>query len=195
MIYASYAYVGSPSVSSFLPAWVQYLLKVKQQTYLPSIALIQQKNIMEVLYKHSPAEKFSLLWLPLGLSQDLEDGLDDDKVNHMLSASINQLSDNLMWMHQYVLIRSDVVMADLDIPSYGEVAVDILVASALGIPVIGVCSKVFQAPHLLNRLECIIHPSKVREFLKTLPGYIPEDVPEAEPKDEQQEAAEGIPDG
>ena len=187
MIYASYAYIGNSAVP---PTWVQHLLVAKQKVYLPSVALVQQKWIMEVLYQHAPAEKLSLLWLPLGLDQTLGESLDDAKVDRMLSASINQLSDNITWAHQYVLVRSDVVMVDLDMPSYGEVAFDILIASALGIPVVGVCSKIFQAPQLLSRFECIIHPSKVQTFLKTLPGYTPEDVPEAETSEEQPEAAE-----
>lgn len=176
LIYTSYPYIGSYHQ---IPAWIQLLMAAKRNVYLPSVPLLKQKELLDILHEQTPKELFKTLWLPLGMDQTLEEPLDEAKVERMLESTINQLSHNLCWKHQYMLIRSDLVMVDLDLPSYGEVAVDVMIASALQIPIIGVCAKIFQAPPIAERLECLIHPSKVQTFLQTLPP--PPETPSEEP--------------
>lgn len=58
----------------------------------------------------------------------------------------------------YVLLRSDIVLVDLNVPSHGGKAQEVLYAYLLGVPVVGVAHRFILSPWLVEKCKAVVFP-------------------------------------
>jgi hypothetical protein len=62
----------------------------------------------------------------------------------------------------YALTRSQIMLVDLSVPSFGGRSQEVLYAYLLEIPIIGISSRFMNSPWLINKCEVVLQPNADR---------------------------------
>lgn len=71
----------------------------------------------------------------------------------------------------YVILRSDVMLVDLNEAGHGESAQEVLYAYLCNIPVIGIAHRFILSPWMLNKLNAVIFPRTTDEIVQQVLAY------------------------
>lgn len=66
----------------------------------------------------------------------------------------------------YVLLRSDIVLVDLNQPGHGESSQEVVYAYLSGIPIVGVAHRFILSPWMINKLNAVIFPRSSDEIVQ-----------------------------
>ncbi len=71
----------------------------------------------------------------------------------------------------YVILRSDVVLVDLNQAGHGESAQEVLYAYLCNIPVIGIAHRFILSPWMANKLNAVVFPRTTDEIVQQVLAY------------------------
>jgi hypothetical protein len=66
----------------------------------------------------------------------------------------------------YVLLRSDIVLVDLNQPGHGEASQEVVYAYLSGIPIVGIAHRFILSPWMINKLNAVIFPRTSDEIVQ-----------------------------
>jgi len=105
----------------------------------------------------------------LKLEPDLFKGLQD--VMPRITASDSSASIDVAFKSLYVILRSDLVLVDLNSPGHGEASQEIMYAYLFGIPVIGLAHRFILSPWVVNKVRAVIFPRTTDEIVQQVLAY------------------------
>lgn len=83
-----------------------------------------------------------------------------------LRAADESPSIDVAFKSLYVLLRSDIVLVDLNQPGHGESSQEVVYAYLSGVPVIGVAHRFILSPWMINKLNAVIFPRTSDEIVQ-----------------------------
>ena len=185
LIYCSYS-----KMTAGIPHWVEMLkahplFTSNSWTLYDSgdsfVKTAQNKSFLAALAK-PPLNLSDMQRQILRLSPSLFEA--PDKVSSVLTtAESNWFARDLEFRDLYLLLRSDIILADLNSPSFGSVSMEILYGYLMDIPVIGVCHKVFQTHWVTNKLAAMVAAKSAESLINIIiaNGILPPHTQEPEP--------------
>lgn len=81
------------------------------------------------------------------------------EVHNRLRQADSGPSVDVAFKNIYVLLRSDLVLVDLNAPSHGETAQEVLYAYLFGVPVVGIAHRFILSPWVVGKVKAVIFPS------------------------------------
>lgn len=66
----------------------------------------------------------------------------------------------------YILLRSDIVLVDLDFVGHGEPSQEVLYAYLIGVPVVGIAHRFILSPWMADKLNAVVFPRTSDEIVR-----------------------------
>jgi len=114
---------------------------------------------------HKIAEAHEVLRLDPKLFAPLGD------VAARMSAADRFPSIDVSFKHLYVLLRSDVVLVDLTVPSHGGKYYEALYGHLFGKPVIGISHRFILSPWVAQRCDALVFPKNTDEIVRQVLAF------------------------
>lgn len=169
LIYASFPITGYEEK----PKWVLSIrnsLQPCEMLYDPSLPIqsqFSQESFIRHLEMTVPQEVISSLFknrsegFPLWLSSPISDHI----VKEALASCDSESEADFIFREIYVILRSNILLADLSNPSFGGVSSSILFARLLSIPIIGLTYRFHVSPWMFQELSAMVFARKIPEIL------------------------------
>jgi len=93
------------------------------------------------------------------------------KVMDRMKANDQGPSVDLPFKNLYALIRSDIVLLDLNVPEHGEKSQEVLYAYLCNIPVVGIAHRFILSPWIVGKVKSVIFPSTTDEIVQQVLAY------------------------
>ena len=171
LVYCSYPILGQQSEPSWVSSLSDVLSRNKGQycLYRPWLTLedqLKNSDLQQCLVKDpNPilGNNSSLFKIPDRVFSPVSDVINDllffDGTDPHVLMPIKDL---------YCLVRSQILIADISLPSYGEVPSDVLLAYMANIPVIGITNRFVNSPSLVSKMEALITAPNVSTVISKL---------------------------
>jgi hypothetical protein len=127
--------------------------------YNPWRLLREQPLVAKIIFEREPCKRLLTNYETLKLDSELLSILNDKLALRLDSADRTNTTSDLVLKDLYVLIRSDVMVVDLDVPSHGGKSQETYIASLGDIPIIGVTSRFVLTPWLLRLVDVLVPTS------------------------------------
>jgi hypothetical protein len=153
------------------PNWIDIL---KENSYIksnsiavydPSQALIDNEDNLRIIEALSRSLSSNIT-----VKQDV--GKPFDEVKDILFRSNDTLySSEIEFQSQYIISRSDLLIVDLNEPSYGRSIVDICYANSVNVPVIGILHKCVIDPLVQSRVNALVSINSIDDIIRQILAY------------------------
>jgi hypothetical protein len=80
-------------------------------------------------------------------------------------------SIDLPFKNLYVLLRSDIMLVDLNDPDHGERSQEVLYAYLFGVPVVGVAHRFILSPWVAGKVSAVVFPATTDEIVAQVLAY------------------------
>lgn len=91
-------------------------------------------------------------------------------MNRLRSADQSPTLD-VAFKNLYALLRSDIVVVDLDGVGHGEPSQEVLYAYLCGVPVVGIAHRFILSPWILGKVDAVIFPRTSDEIVQQILAY------------------------
>jgi len=159
----SIVYISYPRNLGYVPSWWNIL---KQDDSMKLISCYDPGgNLMEVIQQDKEfaellAETVEISTELFKLPPQLREGLTAENLAMIETGDRRVLAKAEVWRDLYVLMRSDVVLADLNSLEIGSRTLEMVYAKLWGIPIIGVSDNMTNSPAHLSLLDVVV-PSNI----------------------------------
>lgn len=93
------------------------------------------------------------------------------KVINRIKAADGAPSIDLPFKDLYVILRSDIVLVDLNTADHGERSQEVLYAYLFGIPVVGVAHRFILSPWMVGKVNSVVFPVTTDEIVSQVLAY------------------------
>lgn len=169
----------SQNTSGFKPSWIDILknsdyLKLNNvSVYDPSELLSdsQESSVVKSLKSNRcKINDNNIKFIASTSTNDIHKSYDDIS-DRFLKSYTTFYSSETEFQSNYVLSRSDLLIADLNEPCYGRMISEICTAHSIGIPVIGILHKCIIDPFVQNRLNAIISINSIDDIIRQILAF------------------------
>jgi len=169
LIYCSFPIMGY----SQKPQWVDNLknsLFVKSQEWLiydPYIKVGEQPTLLDAvpqlqINKLADTHHALLKIHELCLSSSPE------AIQQLFRSDVGDLATDVIFKDLYFLIRSNIVIVDLNHKSSGGTPQEVLYAHILNIPIYGISAKSHQSPWMYQRMRAVLNPRSIDDVIEEI---------------------------
>jgi hypothetical protein len=88
-----------------------------------------------------------------------------------LQAADNGPTIDLPFRNLYVILRSDIVIADLNSPGHGEASQEVMYAYLFGVPVVGLSHRFILSPWVVSKVRAVVFPRTTDEIAQQVLAY------------------------
>jgi len=88
-----------------------------------------------------------------------------------IKVSDNSPTIDIPFRELYVLLRSDIVLADLNSMGHGEVSQEVMYGYLFGVPVVGLSHRFILSPWIAGKLRSVIFPRTTDEIVQQVLAY------------------------
>lgn len=168
-IYASFPMLGYTTK----PLWVDELKNntfVKSQNWVvydPTILIGHQNDVIDYIPK-SNINKIALEHHKLLKLNELSLSNSPEAIQQLQRSDTGQLSSDIVYKDLFLLMRSDVVLVDLNKKSAGGTPQEVLYAHLLNIPIIGISHMPSVSPWMHYRIPVIANPKNIDDLIKLI---------------------------
>lgn len=158
------------------PDWVGKLADnrfVKREgwaLYRPAYGFMENAESLDVVAAvNRPARITEATARSLKLDPDLLKPL--GQVRNRLAAADDGPFIDVSFKRLYALLRSDIVVADLNAPDHGCKAHETLYAYLIDVPVVGIAHRFILSPAMLDKVSCVLFPRSSDEIVRQVLAF------------------------
>jgi len=93
------------------------------------------------------------------------------QVKGRLTVADNGPFIDVQFKRLYALLRSDIVVADLNVPDHGCKAHETLYAYLVDVPVVGIAHRFILSPAMLDKVSCVLFPRSSDEIVRQVLAF------------------------
>ena len=172
LIYCAYALIDRQQE----PDWVgkfadnEFVKREGWALYRPVLGFMENaSSLATVAALDRPARISAAEAASLKLDPDLLKPL--AKVRDRVSVADNGPFLDVSFKRLYALLRSDVVLADLNVPDHGCKAHETLYAYLIDVPVVGIAHRFILSPAVLDKVSCVLFPRASDEIVRQVLAF------------------------
>ncbi len=94
-----------------------------------------------------------------------------DEVKDRLLAADRFATTDVSFKHLYALLRADILLLDLNVPSHGGKFHESLYAHLFGIPIVGIAHRFILSPWTTERCDALVFPKDTDEIVRQVLAF------------------------
>lgn len=80
---------------------------------------------------------------------------------------------DVVFKNVYALLRSDIVLVDLNTPEHGEKSQEVHYAYLFGVPIVGIAHRFILSPWVVGKVNAVIFPKTTNDIVRQVIAYDP----------------------